>query len=318
MTDFKKGPTSDSGVPSEDQSTSNVRSVLKRRRPDSAQITTSKQGDPKSMPPEPERPIASDQAASAPWEAVSYVRPFNWVNNPYLVDPDVTMHYMETYFSHINAATYRIFPRKHFLHWVKSETVKSSNDLMLIYTMLTMGTVFSSRSERNHEGPTFSKIAVYAVGKNHGNYSLQLVQSRLLLAFYHFSIGDTAKAWDYGGMGFRVASGLKLNLEEGVTDITEDEMIEYGMNRHALAECRRRTFWSAYMMDVSVLQEDRRILAYANNPHSALAAFAPLVYVLYMTKTHSFVSRVMRTFMRTRNLSQLRTLIMSSPTKDYV
>lgn len=253
----KNGPTSDGGVPGEDQSTTNARSVHKRRRPNSAQITTSKQHDSKSMLPEPERPIASASGqAAAPWEAVSNVHSFSWGANPYQVDPDVTMHYMETYFVHINAATYRIFPRKHFLHWVKNETVKSSNDLMLIYTILAMGSVFSSRNERNQEGSLFSKIAGYAVEKNHGNYSLQLVQSRLLLAFYHFSTGDTAKAWDYGGMGFRVASGLKLNLEEGATEIIEDEIMEYGLNRHALAECRRRTFWSAYMMDVSVLLEN--------------------------------------------------------------
>ena len=256
--DVRNGTTANGGGTGEEQSTSNVRSVLKRRRPNSAQITTYKQNDTKSMPPDSERPISSGQAAPEPWEAVSgyaNVHSFSWVANPYQVDPGVTMHYMETYFIHINAATYRIFPRKHFLHWVKSHTAKSPNDLMLIYTMLAMGSIFSSRNERNHEGSLFSKIARYAVEKNHGNYSLQLVQSRLLLAFYHFSTGDTHKAWDYGGMGFRVASGLKLNLEQGATDIIEDEILEYGLNRHALAECRRRTFWSAYMMDVSVLPE---------------------------------------------------------------
>lgn len=230
--------------------------MLKRRRPNSSQITISKKYDTKSTPPESEWPISSGQAAPVRWEAVSgyaNVHSFSWGANPYLVDPDATMHYMETYFIHINAATYRIFPRKHFLHWVKDETTKSPNDLMLIYTMLAMGSIFSSRNERNHEGSLFSKIARYAVEKNHGNYSLQLVQSRLLLAFYHFSTGDTHKAWDYGGMGFRVVSGLKLNLEEGATEIMEDEIMEYGLNRNALAECRRRTFWSAYMMDVSAL-----------------------------------------------------------------
>lgn len=162
------------------------------------------------------------------------------------------MHYIETYFMHINAATYRLFPRKLFLDWVRSETVKSPDDLMLIYTMLAMGSVFSSRTERKHEGSLFGKIARFAVERNHGNYSLQLIQSRLLLAFYHFSIGDTHKAWDYGGMGFRVVSGLRLNVEDGITDIGDDDMLDYGLNRRALEECRRRTFWAAYMMDVSL------------------------------------------------------------------
>lgn len=187
-----------------------------------------------------------------PWEALSgyaNVHSFSWANDPYDVDPEITMHYIDTYFIHINAATYRIFPCKLFKRWIKTEKAKSPDDLMIVYTILAMGSVFSSRAERKHEGSLFSKIARYAVEKNHGNFSIQLIQSRLLLAFYHFALGETHKAWDFGGMGFRVASGLRLNLEEGVTDIGDDDVMEYGLNRHALAECRRRTFWSAYMMD---------------------------------------------------------------------
>lgn len=191
----------------------------------------------------------------AQWESTTEsmgVHSFDWANDPYQVDPEITMHYVETYFIHVNAATYRLFPRKLFLDWVRGETVKSPDDLMLIYTILAMGSIFSSRTERKHEGSLFGKIARFAVERNHGNYSLQLIQSRLLLAFYHFSMGDAHKAWDYGGMGFRVVSGLRLNVEDGITDIGDDDILDYGLNRHALEECRRRTFWSAYIMDVSL------------------------------------------------------------------
>lgn len=232
------------------------RSVVKRRRANLSDTSTMKPLFKKGTPQEPRKPTPSTQANMVPWEADhghANVHSFNWGNDPYEVDPEVTMHYIETYFIHINAATYRIFPRKLFLKWVKTETAKSPDDLMILYTMLAMGSVFSSKAERKHEGSLFNKIARYAVEKNHGKYSLQLVQSRLLLAFYHFSLGEPHKAWDYGGMAFRVASGLKLNLEEGVTDISDDDLMDYGLNRHALAECRRRTFWSAYMMDVSSL-----------------------------------------------------------------
>lgn len=177
---------------------------------------------------------------------------FDWSNDPYDVNPDITMHYIETYLVHINAATYRIFPPVPFRQWLKSERAKSSDDLMLVYAILAMGSIFSSRAERKHEGSLFGKIAQYAVEKNLGNYSLQLIQSRLLLAFFHFSLGDSHKAWDYGGMGFRVTSGLKLNLEEGITNINDDDIMDFGLNRNALEECRRRTFWAAYMMDVSI------------------------------------------------------------------
>lgn len=227
---------------------------MKRRRPNTSDASTQKEPQEKSTRRETTNPHTPKLVKMGPWEAIPghiNLHSFNWGNDPYEVDADITMHYIETYFVHINAATYRIFPRQLFLRWLKGKTTKSPDDLMILYTMLAMGSVFSFRAERKHEGSLFSKIARYAVEKNHGNYSIQLVQSRLLLAFYHFAAGESHKAWDYGGMGFRVASGLKLNLEEGVTDIRDDDVMDYGLNRHALAECRRRTFWSAYMMDVS-------------------------------------------------------------------
>lgn len=258
-----------------------------------------------------------------PWEAVpghANVHSFNWGNDPNEVDPEVTMHYLETYFIHINSATYRIFPHDLFLKWVKTETAKSPDDLMLLYTMLAMGSIFSFRAERKHEGSLFSKIARYAVEKNHGKYSLQLTQSRLLLAFYHFSLGEPHKAWDYGGMGFRVASGLKLNLEEAVTDISDDDHMEYGLNRHALAECRRRTFWSAYMMDVSLSTASKkksyplRVLTI----HSALAGFVPPIYVPFMTRMPFSAFLVRRRSTIIRNPSRLHILTTNSLIKDCV
>ncbi len=227
----------------------------KRRQKSAHEVTRTTPQRKAGRPDAPRKHESSSEAAMAFWESSTgsmSFHSFDWANDPYHVDPEITMHYMETYFNHINAATYRLFPRRLFLDWVRSETVKLPDDLMLIYTMLAMGSVFSSRAERKHEGSLFGKIARFAVERNHGNYSLQLIQSRLLLALYHFSIGDTHKAWDYGGMGFRVVSGLRLNLEDGITETRDDDVLDYGMNRHALEECRRRTFWVAYMMDVSL------------------------------------------------------------------
>lgn len=294
------------------------RSAVKRRRPNAADTSAVKSLPRKTTQYESRRPRSSGQDAMVPWEALSgyaNVHSFSWANDPYDVDPEITMHYIDTYFIHINAATYRIFSCKLFKRWIKTEKAKSPDDLMIVYTILAMGSVFSSRAERKHEGSLFSKIARYAVEKNHGNFSIQLIQSRLLLAFYHFALGETHKAWDFGGMGFRVASGLKLNLEEGVTDIGDDDVMEYGLNRHALAECRRRTFWSAYMMDVSVATEARPLIMLT--VHSGSAASALLISVLFMMRIHSSVSLARRRFTIIKNLSGRPTLTTSSPIKDY-
>lgn len=229
---------------------------LKQRRQKSPDVTGMKPLYKPTRQKSTRKPFSSDLSVMTPWEAIPgnmNTHSFDWGNDPYEVDPDITMHYVETYLIHVNSATYRMFPRDLFTKWLVNEKSKTQDDLMLIYTMLAMGSVFSSRTERKHEGSLFGKIARYAVERNHGNYSLQLIQSRLLLAFFHFSMGDAHKAWDYGGMGFRVTSGLRFNLEEGVTDISDDDVMDYGLNRYALEECRRRTFWAAYMMDVSAV-----------------------------------------------------------------
>jgi len=95
-------------------------------------------------------------------------------------------------------------------------------------------------------------IAEYAVEKNHGKFSLQLVQSRTLLALCYFTHGDFSKAWDYCGEAARAGLGLGLNREEAITNVEDDQAHEYGLNNLGLVECRRRTFWSVYLIDVSL------------------------------------------------------------------
>ena len=124
---------------------------------------------------------------------------------------------------------------------------------MVIYVMLAMGSIFARDGEDRASSKLFCNIARYAVEKTFGNSTLQLVQSRLLAALLHFALGESSKAWDYCGSALRAASALKFNTEAGINDLTEDQVPEYGLSRKALAECQRRTFWSAYIMDVSEL-----------------------------------------------------------------
>lgn len=176
---------------------------------------------------------------------------FDWQNDPYQIDGQVTQHYLEMYFVHINATTYCMFPREAFMRWLRTCPNKSCDDRMVMYSMLAMGSIFSPRPERKAHGKHFGNIARFAVEKSHGTFSVQLVQSRLLLALLHFSLGDRTRAWDYCGSALRAVCGLKFNVESGIVDIKDDQIMDYGLTRSALAECHRRTFWSAYLMDVS-------------------------------------------------------------------
>ena len=175
----------------------------------------------------------------------------NWRTDPYHSQPELVMHYVDLYFTHINSATYRMFAREPFLHWLQYAKGKSSDELMVLYSMLAMGSTFSNLETRKSEGSLFARVARYAVEKNHGQFSLQLAQSRLILALYHFSVGDGAKAWDYCGSAVRVAAGLKMNLEQAIVAIVNDAPLDFGLNRSGLEECYRRTYWSTFLMDVS-------------------------------------------------------------------
>ena len=175
----------------------------------------------------------------------------NWDVDPYDDDPTTTVHYLDSYFENINTTCYCMFPRKPFMKWVTQCHEKSPTEKMLIYTMLAHGSVFSSNPEqmRKVHVTHFLEIARHAMGQTVGKFSLPLLQARVILALLEFSLGNASRAWDYCGSATRAASGMKFNMERGLRDISKDQYLEFGFDRATLIECRRRTFWSAYIMD---------------------------------------------------------------------
>lgn len=177
-----------------------------------------------------------------------------WEDDPYELEPDTTLHLLELYFTHVNAATYCMFPRAAFMHWVRNYTDKCQNERMLLYAVLAMGSVFADDALS-----AFAKhcadIATKAVERKHGRFSIQLIQSRLILGLYSFARGREGSAWDHCGSGLRAISGLRLNCEEGCVDDADkgpNSRREFGFDREQLIECKRRTFWAGFLMDVSV------------------------------------------------------------------
>ncbi|KAF2626583.1 hypothetical protein BU25DRAFT_394577 [Macroventuria anomochaeta] len=173
-----------------------------------------------------------------------------WEQDPSELDPRVTLHILELYFLHAGRATYGMFPRKAFMSWAQSGRGKSQDDRMLLYSVLAMGSLFSPDVDKRALGKRFAAVATYAAEKRFGKFSLQLCQSRLLLALYHFAQGKPQEAWDFCGSGLRAISALKLNTEEGVKEMADGAPeLEYGFDRRTFEECCRRTFWSGFLMD---------------------------------------------------------------------
>ena len=167
------------------------------------------------------------------------------------IDSEVAQDFLEAFLDHINDEMYQMFPRELLQTWARNSGHRTCQDLMAISAMLALGSVFSSRSDKSIQGASFCNVAKAAMEESYGEFCLQLVHSRLLLSLYYLALGRQDISWDYGGMAVRAALALRYNLESQCQIICGDEESTYGLNRFALAECKRRAFWSVYLLDVS-------------------------------------------------------------------
>lgn len=175
-----------------------------------------------------------------------------WQQDPFEKDPRLTMHLLDLYFHHAGCATYGIFPRRPFLAWAESNRDKTLESLMLFYAVLAIGSLYSADPDKCALGKRFAHVASYAAEKQFGKFSLQLCQSRLLLALYYFAQGKSQKAWDFCGAGLRAIISLRLNTEEGVKELIDGmQELDFDFDRWTLEECCRRTFWSGFLIEVS-------------------------------------------------------------------
>ncbi|CAI9628449.1 unnamed protein product [Alternaria burnsii] len=194
---------------------------------------------------------ANDQGSGDPVRgSYSDYLALQWEQDPFETDPGLTMRLLGLYFLHAGSATYAMFPRQPFLAWVENNRDKSQDHLMLLYSVLAMGSLFSTGEDRGALGKNFTAVASYAAEKRFGKFSLQLCQTRLMLALYNFARGKSQEAWDYCGAGLRALIALKLNSEEGVKELADSNAdLDYGFDPQTYAECCRRTFWSGFLMD---------------------------------------------------------------------
>ncbi|QSZ34002.1 hypothetical protein DSL72_005582 [Monilinia vaccinii-corymbosi] len=154
---------------------------------------------------------------------------------------------LAVFFKYITGTGCCMFPENKFISWARFTRDKSLNDLMLIYSILALGAAFSPNSAHKHLGARYAAIARYACDNR--QVGIQLVQARLILAMYYFAINNPSDSWDFCGSAVRAATGLKLNVEIEKSDDAYLKTFPFGLNFSGYAECRRRTFWSCYLMD---------------------------------------------------------------------
>lgn len=178
--------------------------------------------------------------------------PSSWDQDPYLYDPEATMRFLELFFAQSAREVSIMFPRNAFTRWVRLCREKCQRECMVLYAVLALGSVFAE-NEFSSFAKTCADRAGQAVSRIDGKFSLALVQARLLVAGYNHLIGKDSTGWDLSGSALRVISAMRLNSEEGCgEDLDEYTRRYYGFSREQLKECRRRTFWTAFLVDVSM------------------------------------------------------------------
>ncbi|KAL4804919.1 hypothetical protein BDV18DRAFT_152882 [Aspergillus unguis] len=173
----------------------------------------------------------------------------DWREDPCATDPESAIHYVETYFTHVNDRLYYIFPRSRFLLWLKSCHTKSLADHLLLYSMMALGSVFSNRPDRMAAMKRYSRIARYALENSRHDLSLQLAQSRIIISLWYYAVGALTKSGDSASAAVRTVCDLRYNVELGGVIVEQSHPCEYGLHPQALIECRRRTFWIAFLTD---------------------------------------------------------------------
>lgn len=175
----------------------------------------------------------------------------SWDEDPYQIDPEATIRFLELFFTQSAREVRIMFPKRAFIRWTVECRDKCQRECMVLYSVLALGSLFS-----RDEYISFSKLcgdrASQAVTKMFGRFSVALIQARLILGAYNQLKGKDNLAWDLSGSALRAASALRLNTEDGCgDDLDDNSRLYYSFSCEQIVECRRRTFWTAFLQDVS-------------------------------------------------------------------
>jgi hypothetical protein len=209
-----------------------------------------------------------------------------WQTDPYVSDPQSVLRTISSFFVHADATALRFLPEKVFKEFVQASAHrKSPEDLMLVYSILALGVSLSGGSKMvAHE---YSEVARYASDRT--ALSLQLVQARILLSLYYLQVSRPSDANDMSSAAISTATCLQLNME--LERSHDGAKYPFGMSFAGFTECRRRTFWSCFLVErvnglfptrISIINKDDiflslpgRVQDFENQVESASPLFEP-------------------------------------------
>ncbi|KAL6910976.1 hypothetical protein GGI43DRAFT_32029 [Trichoderma evansii] len=221
--------------------------------------------------------IAEQQPFPEPTRISDDVLGRAWRTDPFASNPHLITSALTRFFANVDSTMILQFlPEEIFKYWViTSVDRKSPEDLMLLYSMLAVGSALCG--DPKHIAYEYAQVAHYAQ-KMTEMQCLQLVQSRILLAVYYISTCRTREADELVASAAASAACLQLSLELDHSRESSMTTFPLGLTRITYAESRKRTFWSLFMLErLSGLFPERPVMLNAED-----------IYVHLPTDIHSF------------------------------
>ena len=172
--------------------------------------------------------------------------------DPYQVDPGLTMYLIDAWFRNRACGPHLLVPPECFRDWIRTCNNKSDHDKVVLYAFMALGSVVCRGARYRAISYALVNIAEMAEAQRPGEFSLQLAQTRGALVLYHYAKGNRDRQHDYVAKAVMAVKAMGFHTENGVCKISPGRpCYEYGMGPTQLAECRRTTFWTIYLFDVS-------------------------------------------------------------------
>jgi hypothetical protein len=173
-----------------------------------------------------------------------------WDRDPYQIDPKATARFLELFFAHSAPEVSMMFPQITFARWVEHESAKDHQECDVLFAVLTLGSTYAE-----HEFPSFAKLCAEKVRQRcssiDGDFSIIMIQTRLLIASYHHLRGEDSLGWSLSGSALQMINIMRLNHEAGCSEsLSSSSRPHYNFKCEQWIECRRRTFWAAFLVDV--------------------------------------------------------------------
>ena len=179
---------------------------------------------------------------------------FDGVTDPAVTNTKLTRQYITAFAECAKEVTFDVFPAAPLIDWAMNSPSKSLSDIMMVHTLMALGTIHTNNTDKAQHRVLFKSIASQQLAQFETQYSLQLVHALMFLSFAEYADGQHEQGLAYHMRSLGVISSLQLNVEDPLPDKSN----AYGFSPSMFAECRRRTYWAAFCKDILIGLTSRR------------------------------------------------------------